>query len=183
MTTVCATNKIIAADSCVGLGANASIKGRHYAPSKVFRYEGSLWGFGGTVFLEQEFKLWLENRETEDEWFTSQDFKDTDSPHIEVIQIDPKGRVWFYYDGSPRVNMNPPEALGTGAPFAISAMYMGADPRLAVKIAAQLDPASAPPVDYLLYQLHKQDEKFEVLRDDLIVTAHDEERIEVLHKG
>lgn len=75
--------------------------------------------------------------------------QDTDD-WVGVIQVRPDRTVWLYERGAvPFQVLSPNFALGSGQPFAATAMYLGHSAREAVEIACALDPHSGKGVDTL----------------------------------
>lgn len=62
-----------------------------------------------------------------------------------ALRLFPSGAIALYAGeaGAPTF-LSPPQAIGSGGPFAIGALEAGASPRQAVKIAAKLDPGTGP---------------------------------------
>lgn len=95
---------------------------------KVCKVEGSLWGFAGSVTQWLIFLKWLNGGD-----------KHTDLDEFEVLQIDEKGKVFYWGQRLQPVEVGHPAAIGSGGAYAMGAMMAGASPRKAVEIACELD--------------------------------------------
>jgi len=132
MTTVAASvkHRMIAADSM------CSADGYHYLVTKLWQGAESSYGCAGEWAQILKFLQLLEKG------------GDADSEcDVQVLELRKDG-LWLY-DGhvNPFKLKNEYYAIGTGAPYAIAAMYCGKSPSEAVEIASLFDPATRGPVD------------------------------------
>lgn len=67
------------------------------------------------------------------------------------IEIHPGGKVFIYGKYGPVPIESPFTAVGSGKPFALGAMAMGANAILAVEVAARFDRSTGGGVDYLTF--------------------------------
>lgn len=67
--------------------------------------------------------------------------------NVEALLVHPDGVVWAYDDKRWIKVCGNCAALGSGAMGALAAMYVGADPVMAVRAACQFDPMSGGGVD------------------------------------
>lgn len=135
MTTVCYRDGILAGDSLVTVGGATKVHGEY---RKVRRIGDHLVGTSGGVADCERFVNWLMSGE------------DTEPPKGEyaALVVTPRGRVREVEGGLPLPSPRKAKffAIGSGAPFALAAMYAGADAVTAVKIAAKIDTATGLPV-------------------------------------
>lgn len=129
MTTIATDGEVMAADSCVS--GDYSDEGR-----KIHRIGKSVYGIAGDYTAALKFLDWRRKPRSKPD--VSGDF--------EALEINAKG-IW-YWDNNlrPVKSGRKAAAIGSGAAAAMGAMLAGKGPRDAVKIACQLDAASAPPV-------------------------------------
>lgn len=60
--------------------------------------------------------------------------------NIEALVLEPSGKLWLYESGAAVPALcDEPQALGTGAPHALTAMDCGKSPTEAVRLAAKRD--------------------------------------------
>ena len=129
MTTVATNGEVMAADSCIS--GDYADEG-----SKIRRIGRSLYGIAGDYTAAMKFLDWRAKPKSKPD--VSGDF--------EALEINAKG-IW-YWDN----NLRPVKAgrkfaaIGSGSSAAMGAMLAGKGPREAVKIACQLDNASALPI-------------------------------------
>ena len=121
MTTIAWDGKELASDSMVYSDyiEQSPIK-------KIFKKDGKLFAFAGVyaesiAFLNEGKKLTDESQ---------------------AIEIDLKTGKAKLHEGSGCFDIKPPQALGSGAPFAMGAMLAGKSATEAVKIGIKLDPYS-----------------------------------------
>jgi ATP-dependent protease HslVU (ClpYQ) peptidase subunit len=138
MTTIAYRDGVLASDSLVTLG-NTKVHGRY---QKIRRLGGYLIGTAGSVAACQNFIDWVKAGDDEDP---------PPKGEYSALVIDPKGRVREMENG----NVLPVPrgarffAIGSGAPYALAAMYAGATATEAVKIAAKIDTSTGLPVKTL----------------------------------
>jgi ATP-dependent HslUV protease subunit HslV len=142
MTTIAYRDGVLAADSLVTLG-DTKVHGRYH---KIVRIEGHLIGTAGSVAACQHFLDWL--REA-----TGEDGEDSAPPKGEykALVVNPKGKVREFESGSllPVPRGAKFFSIGSGAAYALAAMYAGASAADAVKIAAKIDTSTGLPVRVL----------------------------------
>jgi ATP-dependent protease HslVU (ClpYQ) peptidase subunit len=135
MTTVVYRDGILAADTLVTQGGAVKVHGEY---RKIRRIGDHLVGTSGGVADCERFVNWLMAGE------------DAEPPKGEyaAIVVSPNGRVREIEGGHPLPRPRNAKffAIGSGAPFALAAMYAGADAVTAVKIAAKIDTATGLPV-------------------------------------
>lgn len=130
MTTIAASlrHKQIAADSmCSG-------EGYFYLVDKIFQGEHSWFGAAGEWHQIQKFLHGME--------------KDEVDPDLEVTVLEIREDGLYMYDQTPvpfKIN-NEYYAIGSGAPYALAAMYLGKSPAEAVEVAALFDPGTRAPI-------------------------------------
>lgn len=138
MTTIAYRDGVLASDSLVTLGSTKV----HGSYQKIRRVGGHLIGTAGSVAACQSFIDWVR-------------CGDDESPppkgEYNALIIDPRGRVREMENGSvlPVPRGAKFFAIGSGAPYALAAMYAGASATEAVKIAAKIDTSTGLPVKTL----------------------------------
>lgn len=126
MTTIACDGKSIAGD---GLVTGNGVRHSMITP-KVFRLKGgAVAGFSGSAFLHEHALAFL-NGERD-----AIDFGDG----FEAIILHTDGRVECMDGHGRRYEQPSPCATGSGTPFALGAMAMGADAAQAVRVAISLD--------------------------------------------
>lgn len=135
MTTVVYRDGVLAADSLVTMGGALKVHGEY---RKIRRIGDFLVGASGGVADCEKFIQWL----------TSNGDADPPKGEYHALVVSPKGHVREIEGGHalPRPRKAQFYAIGSGAPFALAAMYAGADAVTAVKIAAKIDTATGLPV-------------------------------------
>lgn len=130
MTTIVWDGKTLAGDTLRGWGNQLEL-----IPSKVEKLEdGSLFGGGGHSTAIQKLRNYI-----------LRDFTPTFTEEEEVtaIRITPDGKVWFWNKAlEPVEYFGPYFAIGTGADYALGALYCGADAEEAVHAAMEFDKSS-----------------------------------------
>lgn len=138
MTTIAYRDGVLAADSLVTLG-NTKVHGCY---QKIQRIDGYLVGSAGSVAACQAFIDWVKYAE---------DDQAPPKGEYNAIIVNHKGKLREIEGGhflpSPRGAKF--TAIGSGAPFALAAMYAGASATEAVKIAAKIDTSTGLPVKTL----------------------------------
>ena len=138
MTTIAYRDGVLASDSLATIGDTKA----HGSYQKIRRIGDFLVGAAGSVAASQDFVNWLKHG-TED-----------DPPpkgQYNALIIDPRGRVREIENGSvlPVPRGAKFFAIGSGAAYALAAMYAGASAPEAVKIAAKIDTSTGLPVKTL----------------------------------
>lgn len=126
MTVVAYRNGIIAADTLMtteGLKVGNVRK-------VVKTSDGCLAGVAGTIDYCAEFLAWAQ---TDREYPAPKYNKDS-----EAILIDASGKIHYYCGKQHIVILDAYMAIGCGAPYALAAMYVGADAKDAVDAAMHL---------------------------------------------
>lgn len=140
MTTVVYRDGVLAADSLVTMG-DTKIHGNM---RKLSRVHGHLIGIAGGVADCDEFINWCKAGGSETE---------TEPPkgQYSAIVVQPNGKVFEVECGKylPRLTNTKFHAIGSGAPYALAAMYAGASAAEAVRIATKIDTNSGLPVKTL----------------------------------
>lgn len=138
MTTIAYRDGVLAADSLVTLG-DTKVHGRYH---KIVRIGGHLIGTAGSVAACQNFLDWLREGD-EDSVPPKGEYK--------ALVVNPKGKVREFEGGSllPVPRGAKFYSIGSGAPYALAAMYAGATATEAVKIAAKIDTSTGLPVKTL----------------------------------
>lgn len=140
MTTVCYRDGVLAADSLVTLG-DTKIHGHM---RKLRRVHDNLIGVAGGVAECDEFLSWCKAG-----GYTTE----TDPPlgEYRALVVQPNGKVLEFEQGKclPRMSNTKFYAIGSGAPYALAAMYAGASAVEAVKISCKIDTSSGLPVKKL----------------------------------
>jgi len=108
------------------------------AMKKVFRIDGDLYGFAGTVGMMRKFREWVKDGMAEGE---SPKLRGEDNVIIMVLR-GKKVYTWTETDGLCEEE-NKLFAIGTGACAARGAFLAGASIRKAVDIACQIDAQSS----------------------------------------
>lgn len=138
MTTITYRDGVLAADSLATMGDTKA----HGHYQKIRRIGDHLVGAAGSVADSQHFVDWLKHGD-----------ENVPPPkgNYSALIIDPRGRVREIENGSvlPVPRGAKFFAVGSGAPFALAAMYAGASAAEAVKIAAKIDTATGLPVKTL----------------------------------
>lgn len=138
MTTIVYRDGVLAADSLATMG-DTKIHGRYM---KIRRIGTHLVGTAGSVADSENFINWLKHGE------------EGDLPpkgNYSALIVDPRGRVREIENGSvlPVPRGAKFFAIGSGAPYAMGALYAGASAAEAVKIAAKIDTNTGLPVKTL----------------------------------
>lgn len=140
MTTVVYRDGVLAADSLVTLGETKA----HGNMRKISRIHDHLVGIAGGVADCDEFIQWCKAGGAE---------TGTEPPKGQygAIVVQPNGKVLEFECGRclPRMSKTKFYAIGSGAPYALAAMYAGASAVEAVKIAAKIDTNTGLPVKSL----------------------------------
>lgn len=138
MTTIAYRDGVLASDSLVTLG-NTKVHGSY---QKIRRIGDHLLGTAGSVAACQQFIDWVKSGNDEDP---------PPKGEYSALIIDPRGRVREMENGSvlPVPRGAKFFAIGSGAPYALAAMYAGATATEAVKIAAKIDTSTGLPVKTL----------------------------------
>ena len=141
MTTIATDGKTIAAD---GRMTSGHIDGDTFVKLYVVENDKGqvteIFGTCGDCDLGEAYREWVvggRKAKARPEWHV------TDGDCFEALHMHPKGDV-FYVGGRnfSKIKINTPVAIGSGAPYAISAMKLGLDPTAAVEFAITLDPLS-----------------------------------------
>lgn len=138
MTTIVYRDGVLASDSLATIG-ETKVHGRY---QKIRRIGDYLVGTAGSVADGQTFVNWLKHGSEEDP---------PPNGSYSALIIDPRGRVREIENGSvlPVPRGAKFFAIGSGAPYALAAMYAGATAAEAVKIAAKIDTSTGLPVKVL----------------------------------
>lgn len=138
MTTIAYREGVLAADSLVTLGSTKV----HGSYQKIRRIGGFLIGTAGSVAACQSFIDWVKAGDDEDP---------PPKGEYNALIVDPRGKVREIENGSvlPVPRGAKFFAIGSGAPYALAAMYAGASAIDAVKIAAKIDTSTGLPVKSL----------------------------------
>jgi ATP-dependent protease HslVU (ClpYQ) peptidase subunit len=135
MTTIAYRDGVLASDSLVTLGSTKV----HGSYQKIRRMGNHLVGTAGSMSACQDFVDWIKSND-----------EDLAPPKGEynALIIDPKGRVREIENGSmlPVPKNAKFFAIGSGASYALAAMFAGASATEAVKIAAKIDTSTGLPV-------------------------------------
>ena len=136
MTTIATNGKTLAADRLMSANGDrvGYITKAHRAP------DGSVFGVSGPTADCQRFVRWL-TEEPNDKPDLSEDFS--------ALVLSPEGVVTYYCSKLEPVEFGEVSAIGSGADFAIGAMFAGASPQEAVKIACIRDVYSGGDVTVL----------------------------------
>lgn len=129
MTTIATDGEVMAADSCIsGEYSDEGIK--------IHRIGKSVYGIAGDYTAAMKFLDWRHKPKS----------KPDISGDFEALEINAKG-IWYWDNNLRPVKSGRKAAsIGSGSSAAMGAMLAGKGPRDAVKIACQLDIASALPV-------------------------------------
>jgi len=125
MTTVVANRELVATDSL--------IVGDHKGTAqKVFKVKGHCVGIAGTYCACINFIRWYKRRDKDDPPEGIED--------VMAIALTPSGELRVY-EGSVNYFCIDDDftAIGSGAGAALGAMFMGANPQHAIKIASKVD--------------------------------------------
>jgi len=136
MTTIAVNHEMMAGDS---LYVDGNIRGT--LKTKLYRINGDILGYAGSAAEGQAFMHWYEDQTRE-----KPDFNDTT---VIVLKSDGTIETWEACYFPTIMEDHPFYAIGSGSHFAMGAMYAGADPKEAVKIAAKLDAYSGGRVKVL----------------------------------
>ena len=97
--------------------------------AKVTRIRGALVGCAGDVAEIMKFKAWYAN--------PLLPFPGT--KEIEVLVVEPNGKVYTYGDNPTKIEISAPCAIGSGGSIALGAIVAGKTAKEAVEIAATQD--------------------------------------------
>ncbi len=130
MTTIACDGKMIASDGLVtGNGMIHETNCR-----KAFRLkDGSVVGMAGSVYFHDQMLEFLNDE---------RDTIDFDETGFEALQLMPDGTCYCYDNKGRRYVQSVPCASGSGAAYALTAMYLGRNVAEAVGIASKLDTGS-----------------------------------------
>ena len=117
--------------------------GLKFRNHKVKRIGQSVVGCAGSGESISKFLRWLEDGSQDDPPKLGKDAE------LEAIVLTPAGLFVYGTDCQPEEILDEFFACGTGAPAALAAMHMGADPKRAVEIAALVDNSTGGPVDVI----------------------------------
>lgn len=137
MTVIAYKAGILAADRLLDLG------GVKTSVTKIFIMRRHLVGAAGDGRACLDALEWFRLGRKASSWPVDKDLD------VHLLTIDTQGRVRFFDCGSAEVIEEPFYAIGTGAPFALAAMSMGANARRAVSIASRWDTACGNGCDVL----------------------------------
>lgn len=149
MTTVACNREYMASDSLLLAPGDPKSQGK-----KIWEYRGCLIGVAGDYTQCRQFLKW---------YMTSSHKKKAkrvpeDMEEVSALILTKTGRI-FAYSGTiePYEVLDPFMAIGSGASCAMGAMFMSADPTLAVKIASCVDPGTGGKVKTLTIKKRGQD--------------------------
>ena len=137
MTTVVATNEVMASDSKITMESKTD--SRSYTASKILVKNGDLLGTAGTVDYCERFIDWYGTKKKKPHFPKEADF--------EGLVLTKEGKLIHYDETLARnVVRDPFFAIGSGSHAALAALHLGCDAVRAVEIACLVDPFSGPPV-------------------------------------
>lgn len=138
MTTIAYRDGVLASDSLATLGDTKA----HGHYQKIRRIGDYMVGAAGSVADSQNFVNWLRSGDEENP---------PPKGNYSALIIDPRGRVREIENGSvlPVPRAAKFFSIGSGAPYALAAMYAGATAAEAVRIAAKIDTSTGLPVKTL----------------------------------
>lgn len=135
MTTIVCNRTSMAADKRV-------TGGPMFKTTKIFRINGSLIGFCGSLEASLQFVEWRRTPDTKPEFGENSSF--------EALELSADGRLTYW--ASQLVAMAIEDdfyAIGSGASLALGAMAMGASPKRAISVAALYDSGTGSDVQTL----------------------------------
>lgn len=140
VTTIAYRDGVLAADSLATIGDTKA----HGSYQKIRRIGDYMVGAAGSVAASEEFINWLLKHGDDDDLPPKGQYS--------ALVIDAKGRVREIESGSilPVPRNAKFYSIGSGAPYALAAMYAGASAAEAVKIAAKIDTSTGLPVKILV---------------------------------
>lgn len=139
MTVIATDGRTIAADSQMTYGSNERAAAR---VKKIGRSNGYIFALSGTPIFDTVVKWFLDGADPKAMPTTAEGWW--------LLVIDAKGRMSLYSENKPYPGpVSPPFALGSGCDFALGAMYAGASPEMAVRIACKLDIYCGGEIDVL----------------------------------
>lgn len=144
MSVIAWDGKTLAADRRMSSGTNKSAVIR-----KVARLpDGCIMGWCGGIAYASAFLNWMLAGADPDSFET--DWAERDGFEVYALKIDPAGGLWLY-DGyhTPIELHNKQYAIGSGAPYAEAAMYLGCDAVKAVEVACAHDAGCGNGIDTL----------------------------------
>lgn len=135
MTTIATDGHSMAADSLSTAGGE-----RVAFPQKLHRAsDGRLFGSAGPSADCALFTKWMRGETGKPDL----------SDGFSALVLTPEGRVFYLCPKLEPVEFIVPQAIGSGAPYAIGAMLAGASPEEAVRIAIQRDTTSGGEIQSL----------------------------------
>jgi ATP-dependent protease HslVU (ClpYQ) peptidase subunit len=135
----------MAGDKMASIGDN-----KHGRVTKVFKINGSLIGFSGSLDVGVAILRWFKSDCKEDYWPELQ----YENVECNVLVVSPDGIVKMYERYPVAVVMEQDiHAIGSGRDFALAAMHLGLDPVKAVEVASALDGFTGGGVDFVCLDL------------------------------
>jgi hypothetical protein len=122
-----------------------------YSPSftgecKIWAAKGAIWGAAGPSWKGLAFKAWTLGKGKRPE-FIKPEGEDEEDVKLEVLQLTPSG-IFLWVNGDlPDPVRESFFAIGSGAPYAMGALTMGASLAQAIEVAAKWDNGTRLPVD------------------------------------
>ena len=136
MTTIATDGKTLAADRQIT--QEGTLAGQVCKVSKL--NDGSVFGLAGSPFDIDYFKQWYNDGQEPNTLSLEGD--------SEAIHLAPDGTITIYNERGKSFKPDDRfQAIGSGAQFALAAMYAGKTPAEAVEIATWLDLYSSEPID------------------------------------
>lgn len=133
MTTIAYSRKfgIMAGDKLASVGDN-----RHAVVTKVFKIDGALIGFSGSLDVSMAILRWFKNGRKEEDWPDLQ----YEQRECSVLVVEKDGVVKMYERYPVGMVMEHDiHAIGSGKDFALAALHLGHDPVKAIEVATALD--------------------------------------------
>ena len=135
MTTIVYKDGVMAADTQVTFGQSKIL-----ASKKIKKINGCLVGAAGQVNVCQEYMRWFKEKVPRVKISQLPKFMSAESTNFEILVINPKGEIWF------QIGNNAPEriygqyyGIGSGKPYAMTALHLGLDPKAAIRTAMKFD--------------------------------------------
>jgi len=129
MTTIAWDGTMLAGDTLGTLGPTVM----RVVPKIRRLSNGSLIGAAGTFTVSNRWIAWMEEGGERPAIIAEGDY-------ITGIEIKPDGEIWHHERNGCFQIAGKHHAVGSGAGFALGAMFMGADARTAVAAASEYDP-------------------------------------------
>ena len=120
--------------------------GQHYPAAKIFRIGESLFGTAGHASMCLVMIEWLKTSRNRQRLYKEWSEENYYREEVWILELNPRGLFSWDGWGVPEPILTDRMAIGSGAKSALAAMAMGAKPEEAVKVAAQVDIYSSPPI-------------------------------------